>query len=29
MKNEKPGGHGERSTAVGAIDMAMGYCLKN
>ena len=23
MKNEKPGGHGERSTAVGAIDMAI------
>ena len=23
MKNEKPGGHGERSTAVGAIDMAV------
>ena len=23
MKNEKPGGHGERSTAVGVIDMAI------
>ena len=23
MKNEKPGGHGERSTAVGVIDMAV------
>ena len=23
MQNEKPGGHGERSTAVGAIDMAI------
>lgn len=23
MRNEKPGGHGERSTAVGAIDMAL------
>jgi L-alanine-DL-glutamate epimerase-like enolase superfamily enzyme len=23
MRNEKPGGHGERSVAVGAIDMAM------
>ncbi len=23
MKNEKPGGHGERSVAVGAIDMAL------
>src|SRR5215469_9598115 len=23
MKNEKPGGHGERSVAVGAIDMAV------
>ncbi len=23
MKNEKPGGHGEQSTAVGAIDMAI------
>ena len=23
MKNEKPGGHGERSTAVGTIDMAV------
>ena len=23
MQNEKPGGHGERSTAVGTIDMAM------
>src|SRR5258708_32055477 len=24
MKNEKPGGHGERSVAVGTIDMAGG-----
>jgi len=24
MKNEKPGGHGERSVAVGTIDMACG-----
>ena len=23
MRNEKPGGHGERSVAVGAIDMAV------
>ena len=23
MKNEKPGGHGERSVAVGTIDMAI------
>ena len=23
MRNEKPGGHGERSTAVGAVDMAL------
>ena len=23
MQNEKPGGHGERSTAVGTIDMAV------
>ena len=23
MRNEKPGGHGERSTAVGTIDMAI------
>jgi len=23
MRNEKPGGHGERSTAVGALDMAL------
>src|SRR5262245_38999990 len=23
MKNEKPGGHGERSVAVGVLDMAM------
>ena len=23
MKNEKPGGHGERSVAVGTIDMAV------
>src|SRR5260370_29697233 len=24
MSNEKPGGHGERSVAVGTIDMAVG-----
>ena len=24
MRNEKPGGHGERSVAVGTIDMAVG-----
>ena len=23
MHNEKPGGHGERSTAVGTLDMAI------
>ncbi len=27
MKNEKPGGHGERSVAVGAIDMAVWDAL--
>ena len=28
MKNEKPGGHGERSVAVGAIDMAVCFCQR-
>jgi L-alanine-DL-glutamate epimerase-like enolase superfamily enzyme len=27
MTNEKPGGHGERSTAIGAIDMALWDAL--
>src|ERR1700688_3753589 len=27
MQNEKPGGHGERSVAVGAIDMAGGEAV--
>jgi hypothetical protein len=31
MRNEKPGGHGERSVAVGTIDMAnrSSACLRN